>query len=285
MPTGFSIGPLFVHFYGIIIMIGAIAATFLAARQSARAGENPETAWDMLPWLLIGGVVGARLWHILTPPASMVEQGFTTGYYLTHPLDAIAIWKGGVGIPGAVIGGVFALWLYTNKYKLSLARWTDYVAPGLILAQGIGRWGNFVNQELYGLPTDLPWAIFIDPQHRLPGYENIGYYHPLFLYESIYNILLAGLLLWIGDKLAKKLLAGDIFLFYLIGYPIGRFFLEFIRLDPSNIGRINANQTLMLIISISAVLGLLWKHKVSQKSNEATLEPETDNADSEVDNS
>ena len=242
-------------------MVGAILAAYLASKLSSRAGENPETTWDMLPWLLIGGVVGARLWHIFTPPASMVEQGFTTGYYLTHPLDAIAIWKGGVGIPGAVIGGFLALWLYTRKHKLSLSRWTDYIAPGLILAQGIGRWGNFVNQELYGLPTNLPWAIFIDPQHRLPGYEDIGYYHPMFLYESIYNFFIAGMLLWIGQRFENKLISGDIFLFYLMGYPLGRFLLEFIRLDPSKIGGVNANQILMLVIAVSALIGFIWKHR------------------------
>src|SRR5512133_937354 len=105
MPSGFQIGPIFVHFYGILIMLGALAAAWLATVEARRRGINPDYVWDMLSWVLIGGIIGARIWHILTPPPSMVAQGLTTGWYLLHPLDAIAIWKGGLGIPGAVIGG------------------------------------------------------------------------------------------------------------------------------------------------------------------------------------
>ena len=175
---GFWLGPLFIYYYGILIMSGAVAATFLAARLAKRNGEDPETIWDMLPWLLIGGIIGARLWHIFTPPASMVEQGITTMYYLTHPLDAINIRSGGLGIPGAVMGGVFALWLYCRKKKLKMMVWMDLIAPGLALAQAVGRWGNFLNQEVYGAPSSLPWAITIDAAHRVPGYEAYSTYIP-----------------------------------------------------------------------------------------------------------
>ncbi|HEX9014130.1 MAG TPA: prolipoprotein diacylglyceryl transferase family protein, partial [Anaerolineaceae bacterium] len=119
-------------------MLGALAATYLAAHEAKREGENPDLAWDMLIWLLIGGIVGARLWHIFTPPASMVAEGLTTSYYLTHPLDAINTTKGGLGIPGAVIGGGLALLWYSRRHRLSFARWADFIAPGLALAQAIG---------------------------------------------------------------------------------------------------------------------------------------------------
>ncbi|HEX9013157.1 MAG TPA: prolipoprotein diacylglyceryl transferase, partial [Anaerolineaceae bacterium] len=201
-------------------MLGALAATYLAAHEAKREGENPELAWDMLIWLLIGGIVGARLWHIFTPPASMVAEGLTTSYYLTHPLDAINTTKGGLGIPGAVIGGALALLWYSRRHRLSFARWADFIAPGLALAQAIGRWGNFLNQEVYGAPTNLPWAIYIDPNHRLPGFQSVAYYHPLFLYESIWNLLNMVFLLYISRKWTGWLKTGDVFLIYLITYPV-----------------------------------------------------------------
>lgn len=262
MPEGFYIGKLFIHFYGVIIMFGAVMAAWLSTVEAKRRGYNPDVVWDVMPWLLIAGIVGARIWHILTPPASMVEMGITTKYYLTHPLDAINVRAGGLGIPGAVMGGALALWLYTRKKKLSFASWVDIIAPGLALAQGIGRWGNFINQELYGAPTDLPWAIFIEPARRLPEYADVAYYHPMFLYESLWNLLIMAFLLILGRKLKDKLYRGDIFLLYLVAYPVGRFLLEFIRLDPSNVGGINANQTLMAIIAISSIIILILKRTV-----------------------
>lgn len=259
MPEGFYIGKLFIHFYGVIIMFGAVLAAWLATVEAKRRGYNPDVVWDVMPWLLIAGIIGARIWHILTPPASMVELGITTKYYLTHPLDAINIRAGGLGIPGAVMGGALALWLYTRKKKLSFASWVDIIAPGLALAQAIGRWGNFINQELYGAPTSLPWAIFIEPSRRLAEYKDIAYYHPMFFYEFLWNLMNMTVLLILGRKFKEKLFRGDIFLIYLIIYPVGRFFLEFIRLDPSNVGGINANQTIMAIIAISSLTILILK--------------------------
>ncbi|HQN05461.1 MAG TPA: prolipoprotein diacylglyceryl transferase [Anaerolineaceae bacterium] len=258
---GFWLGPIFIYYYGILIMSGAVAATFLAARLAKRNGENPETIWDMLPWLLIGGIVGARLWHIFTPPASMVEQGITTMYYLTHPLDAINIRSGGLGIPGAVMGGVFALWLYCRKKKLKMMVWMDLIAPGLALAQAIGRWGNFLNQELYGAPSSLPWAITIDAAHRVPGYEAYSTYHPLFLYEFLWNLFVMGLLLYIGIQYKDRIKNGDIFRVYMFMYPFARFFLEYLRLDPSPVGNININQTLMAVLMIASVGWMVYAYR------------------------
>jgi len=258
---GFWLGPIFIYYYGILIMSGAVAATFLAARLAKRNGEDPETIWDMLPWLLIGGIVGARLWHIFTPPASMVEQGITTMYYLTHPLDAINIRSGGLGIPGAVMGGVFALWLYCRKKKLKMMVWIDMIAPGLALAQAIGRWGNFLNQEVYGAPSSLPWAITIDAAHRVPGYEAYSTYHPLFLYEFLWNLFVMGLLLYIGIQYKDRIKNGDIFRVYMFMYPFARFFLEYLRLDPSPVGNININQTLMAVLMVASVGWMVYAHR------------------------
>lgn len=273
MPSGFNIGPLTIHFYGILIMIGALAAAFVAGRQAKRRGISGEVVWDMFPWLIIGGIIGARLWHILTPPASMVEQGITTWYYLTHPLDALSIWKGGLGIPGAVIGGAIALWIYTRKRKMSFGMWADFAAPGLALAQAVGRLGNYVNQEVYGAPTDLPWAITIDRAHRLPEYIEQATYHPLFAYELIYNLINMAVLLWISRKFAGRLRDGDIFLAYLVIYPFGRFFLEFLRLDPSPVAGININQTIMAIIAVAAAAVLIFRKRKPVTPVVSAVEP------------
>jgi phosphatidylglycerol:prolipoprotein diacylglycerol transferase len=261
MPTGFNIGPVPIRFYGIIIIIGAIAAAFLAEREARRRGLNGELVWDGLIWVLIAGVIGARIWHILTPPPSMQAQGITTMFYLTHPLDAIWIPNGGLGIPGAVIGGGIALYFFCRRHKLDFAVWLDIAAPALALGQAIGRWGNFVNQELYGAPTNLPWAVHIDPQYRLPGYENVATYQPLFLYESIWDFANMALLLWLGRRHADKLKNGDLFLIYLIVYAIGRFLLEFLRLDASRLAGVNANQTLMVVVGVVATGLLIWRHR------------------------
>ncbi len=245
-----EIGPLAINLYGIIIMFGALAGALLASRDAKRRGLNSDLVWDGLIWVLIGGILGARLWHILTPPPSMVERGITTAYYLSHPLEVIAVWKGGLGIPGAVIGGVIALYLFTKRRGVNFITWLDVGAPALALGQAIGRWGNFVNQELYGAPTDLPWRIFIDLQNRLPEFKDQAYYHPLFLYESLWNLSNALLLIWLGRRFDKKLLPGDLFLTYLVVYPTGRFLLEFLRLDSSQVAGININQTLMLIVAL-----------------------------------
>jgi len=266
MPNGFDIPIPFlntsfhIYFYGILITLGVVVATLLASAQAKRRGQDPEIIWDMLFWVVIAGIVGARIWHVLTPPPSMIAQGITTQYYLTHPLLMIDIRNGGLGIPGAVIGGVLAMWIYTRRKKLGLVTWLDITAPGLALAQAIGRWGNFFNQELYGAPTNLPWKIFIDPAHRLPGFENIAYYHPLFLYESLWNLANMVILLLLSRRFSDRLKIGDIFLTYLVIYPVGRFLLDFLRLDASRVAGINANQTLSAIVAVVAAVVLIWRH-------------------------
>jgi len=268
MPTGFHVGPLFIRFYGIILMSGALAAAWLASREARRRGQDTEIVWDGLIWVLVGGILGARIWHILTPPQSMVEQGITTAWYLTHPLDAIATWNGGLGIPGAVIGGALALYWYSRRHRMDFLVWVDIVAPGLALGQAIGRWGNLINQELYGAPTNLPWAIHIDPQYRLPGYQDVETYHPLFLYESLWNLANMAILLWLGRQYQDRLKKGALFLIYLIIYPVGRFLLEFLRLDPTMVGGINANQAVMAIVALAAIGLLIWRHRSPRKETQ-----------------
>ncbi len=247
MPDGFYIGPLKIYFYGIIIMTGVLAALWVAAKEAERRQLDSEYIWDMVTWLLISGIIGARLWHVLTPSKSM---GVGAEYYFSHPLEILNIRQGGLGIPGAVIGGVAALIIYTRKKNLDFFTWADIIVPGLALGQAIGRWGNFFNQELYGPPTNLPWAIYIDPIHRLPGYESFSRFHPMFLYESVWNLFNFFLLLYLTYTYGEKLKPGSIFWIYLIVYPVGRFLLEFIRLDTSVIGGLNANQATMSVVAL-----------------------------------
>jgi phosphatidylglycerol:prolipoprotein diacylglycerol transferase len=262
MPQGFNIGPLTIRFYAILIIIGAIVGSWLAARQAKKHGEDSDLVLDLLPWLLIGGIIGARLWHVFTPSASNIAQGVTTENYLRNPIEILKMWKGGLGIPGGVIGGALALIIYTKSKKLSFWQWADFIAPGLLVGQAIGRWGNFVNQEVYGRPTNLPWAITIDPQYRISGFEQVAKYHPLFLYESLLNLAGAGVLIWIDRKFKDKLFKGDIFFGYMIWYSTVRFLLEFLRLDPSPVNGININQTSMLVVGVIAVAILILRHTI-----------------------
>lgn len=257
------------RFYGIIIMLGAVAGGLLATRAVKRRGRDPELVWDLLVWLIVGGVIGARLWHVFTPPPSSIAQGKTTLFYLTHPLDILMIWQGGLGIPGAVIGGALALYFYARKHKLNFAEWSDIAAPSLALGQAIGRWGNFFNQELYGAPTDLPWAIRIEPAYRLEGFQNYETFHPLFLYESLWNLGNMLLLLWLMRRFPHRLKPGDVFLTYLIVYPVGRFLLDFLRLDASMVAGVNANQTVMAVVAICAAAALFLRHRPGQEQGGA----------------
>lgn len=265
MPQGFQLGPIFVRFYGIILMSGALLGGWLASREAKRRGHDPELVWDMLVWLIIGGIIGARLWHVFTPTPAAIAEGRTTLFYLTHPFDLINLRNGGLGIPGAVIGGAVALFFYTRKHGMLFAEWVDISAPGLALGQAIGRWGNFVNQELYGAPTSLPWKIYIQPPYRLPGFENQEFYHPLFLYESLWNLANMVLLLWLARRFSDRLKFGDIFLAYLIFYPIGRFLLDFLRLDAAMLAGLNANQTAMAIVAVLSGLALFWRHRKEKR--------------------
>lgn len=255
-----------IAYYGIILMLGAVAGAWLAAREVKRRGHDPEIVWDLLVYLIIGGVIGARLWHVFTPPPSSIEQGITTAYYLTHPLDLINLRKGGLGIPGAVIGGALALYFYSRKHKLNFAEWADIAAPSLALGQAIGRFGNYFNQELYGAPTDLPWKIYIEPRYRVSGFANYDYFHPLFLYEALWNFANMFLLMWLARRYEGRLKTGDVLLVYLVAYPVGRFLLDFLRLDASELGGINANQTFMAVVAVTALLALALRHLPSRKT-------------------
>jgi len=259
---GIHLGFLYIRYYGIILMVGALIGAFLAERLARRRGLDPDIVWDGLLYVLIGGVIGARIWHILTPPASMVEQGMDTMFYLTHPIDAINITSGGLGWPGAVMGGALALLIFVRNRQLSFGVCGDLAVPALALGQAIGRWGNYFNRELYGNPSSLPWAIYIPQENRIPGYQDVEYYHPLFAYEALLNLVNLGILLFLGERFKDRLKPGDLLLVYLVNYGTLRFFLEFLRLDPSPVAGLNINQTMAACAVILAALALLWRHGI-----------------------
>jgi phosphatidylglycerol:prolipoprotein diacylglycerol transferase len=215
-------------------MLGILAASYTASRYVARKGQNGEHIWDMLLWVLIPGLIGARLYYVFIQ-SPRGPEGF--GYYVDNPASILAIWQGGLHIFGGFIFGAVALLLYARYHKLPLLVYLDGIALGLPLGQAIGRQANFINQELYGPPTTLPWGLRIDIEHRLAPYNNLAVYpqsvrfHPLFLYESLWNLIGFLLLLWASRRFEQQLQAGDILLLYLMWYPLGRFFIEFLRTD------------------------------------------------------
>jgi len=258
---GIHLGPLYFRYYGMIIMGGAVVGALVARRILSKREKDPDLVWDALIWALIFGVIGARLYHVFTPSQSLLDAGIDTRYYLTHPLDILLTWNGGLGMPGALIGGAFGLYIFTRRRKLAYLDLLDAAAPAIAIGQAIGRWGNFVNQELYGPPTDLPWGISIKPANRLAGFESFERFHPLFLYESIWNLLNAALLYLLWKRYGDRLKPGDLFLVYLIGYPVGRFLLEFLRLDYVPMAGINLNQAVMLATAVVSGAILIWRHR------------------------
>ena len=164
-PVLVQIGPIQVHWYGVLIVAGALLAAWLSTIEARRLGEDPDHVWDLMIWVLILGIIGARLYHVFSTAQGTYANW---AYYRAHPIAIIAFWNGGfrgLGIFGAVAGGVLGVVLFTWRYKLDLLRWLDIPAPALLLAQAIGRLGNRVNQELYGPPTTLPWAFHINPTY------------------------------------------------------------------------------------------------------------------------
>ncbi len=262
---GISLGPILLRWSGLLIMIGVAFAGILATYEAKRRDYDPEIILDLIVPVMIWGTIGARLWHVFSPPLSSVQLGLTTDYYLSHPLDLLAIWVGGLGFPGALIGGLIALYLFCRIYEFNFWQLADILAPAIALGQAIGRLGNYFNQELYGLPTAAAWKIFISPEHRLAGYEAVEFYHPLFAYESILSLLNLVLILWVSRRFAEKLRMGDLFLLYLFNTSIIRFLLEFLRLDVAFVNEVNVNQIFMAILAVCCASYFYLRNRTVQK--------------------
>ncbi len=272
-PVAFTI-PLIdreVFWYGLMVTLGTLAGAWIADREARRRGHNPDHVWNALIVLMILGLLGARLYHVISQPAGADPN--LRNEYFQDPIKIIAFWDGGLrglGIFGAIVGGLLGLWLYTKWQKLSFAEWCDIAAVGLPLGQAIGRWGNWFNQELYGQPTKLPWGTPIESLYRLPQYAGLPEetrFHPTFLYESLGNLLLFFVLSYIVVNWGRFLRKGDIALLYLIGYPLVRFFAEMQRPDAWIAGGtgIPTAQLISLVMMAAAALWILWRHGSLQR--------------------
>lgn len=270
--VAFRVGPLTVYWYGITIVTAVLVAGWVAAFEAKRRGENEDHVWNALIVVVLLGIVGARLYHVFSSPAG---GGLGWDYYREHPAAIFQIWNGGLAIYGAVAGGVLGIVLYVYRAKLSLVRYLDIGTPALLIGQAIGRWGNFVNQELFGPPTTLPWGIKIDEFHRIPPFNDLNLYplttrfHPVFLYESLWNLIGFVLALIAGRKWANKLKDGDLFFAYLIWYPVGRLWVESLRPDAWKIGNIPAAQIFSAVLILVAVVALVLRHRRTPQAQPA----------------
>lgn len=260
---GVDLGIVLLRWNGLLIALGLALGALVAALEARRRYQDTEIIYYLFVPLTVWGWIGARLWHVFTPPLSSVQLGLTTEHYLSNPLDILAFWVGGFGIPGAILGGVIVLWWLSRKDKLPFSEMADLLAPGLALAQVVGRVGNYFNQEIYGLPTNLPWAIFIQPDRRLVGYEQMERYHPLFAYESLLMFAVFILLLWLArGRMAQTLFAGDLFLTYLASYSLIRFLLEALRLDVALVNGLNVNQLFFALLFLITT-GILFRRRLA----------------------
>ena len=264
-----------IYWYGVLIVTGVMLGAVYAAWRARQDGENPDHVWNALIAAIILGIIGARLYHVFSEP-----QGGMVGwsYYRQHPIEIFYIRQGGLGIYGAIAGGVLGVLIYAWRAKLRPLQWLDYGAPGLALGQVIGRWGNFVNQELYGPPTNRLWGLIIDPKYRIAPYNDLTAYppdtlfHPTFLYESLWCLLVFITLALIAHKLKERLLEGDILLGYIMGYSLGRFFIEYFRPDAWIIGPIAAAQLFAILCVVGGVALLVVRHAKARQA-QSSLEP------------
>lgn len=239
-PIAFYLGSWPVHWYGIILTVAMLVGTVLAAREAQREGLDPDHLYNLALFMIPAAILCARAYYVI----------FNWSYYAANPLEIPAIWHGGLAIHGAVLGGALVGYLYARHYQLNFGQLADIVAPSLVLGQAIGRWGNFVNQEAYGVPTNLPWAMYIAGEYR----------HPTFLYESLWDFGVFLLLLWQRRK-NDQLKTGDLFIIYLLAYSLGRFWVEGLRTDSLMLGPLRMAQVISFSFILLAGSLLYYRHR------------------------
>lgn len=259
--NGFNLGPVTIRFYALCLIAGIFAAWAIGSRRWRARGGRPETFETAILWAIPIGIIGARLYHVLTHLGDYFGPGI-------NPWSVFFIWEGGIAIYGAIGFGALGAWLACRRMGARFAALADALAPGIAVGQAIGRFGNWFNQELYGQPTDLPWGLEIDPAHRAPGFEQYATFHPTFAYEALWDIGVAGILLWADRRFTLG--RGKVFALYLALYASGRFFTEGIRLDYSydTFGPIRFNQAVAGLIALVgvALFAWLWKFRPGREA-------------------
>ena len=266
--SSFSVGPLTIHFYALCIITGIAAAIWIGRKRYANLGGNPDDVSEVAIWAVPFGIIGGRIYHVITSPSQYFGSN-------GNPIDALRIWEGGLGIWGAISLGAVGAYLYfrTHKTSLNFRQLLDSLAPGVIVAQAIGRIGNYFNQEVFGKPTELPWGLEIDSVNRPNGFESYSTFHPTFLYELVWCLVVAVLLIKLPGFL-KKITArqGDVFALYVFGYTAGRVWIETLRIDEANLIlglRLNIWVSLIVLITASAYL-IASKRRGNTKENHIT---------------
>jgi prolipoprotein diacylglyceryl transferase len=247
-PSFNTIGP--IHLYGLCIALGVIAAVTISSKRWEARGGNPDDIGTIALWAVPAGVIGARLYHVATDWKT----------YQDDWIEAFKITNGGLGIPGGVALGVIVGIIVVKVKHLPVRPLLDVVAPAIPVAQAIGRLGNWFNQEVFGRPTDLPWGLEIDPEFRPADYPDSPTFHPTFLYEGLWNLGLAGFLIWLDRK--KVLRPGELFGLYVVGYAIGRLWVEMLRSDAASlILGVRVNIWMSVIVGSTAALIMLWNRR------------------------
>jgi prolipoprotein diacylglyceryl transferase len=251
-PVIFEVGPLTLTYYGLFVALGIAVGTWLTGRELARRGYDPALAFEALFFVVPLGVAGARIYYVVTNYDVYVRP-FKAG---------LEFWHGGLDFYGALAGGFLGLLLYSRLRGVSALAFADAAAPGLVLAQAIGRWGDYFNQEVFGYPSDLPWAIKIAQENRPARFADATSFHPTFLYELIWDVLVCLALLWVAHRFVGWLRNGDVFLLYICFYSIGRLFLETLRVDPAFLigDSIRGNLLVSSVLALGCAVVLLLRH-------------------------
>lgn len=243
------------RWYGVIVMVGIIVGSLIVERELKRRGENGDRIWDALIWVLPIGILGARLWYVLNATLG------GSNYYAENPIQILNIPQGGLHIFGGFLFGAAALLVYLRRNKLDPWLFLDSAGPAVLIGQGIGRIANFINQELYGPPTTLPWGIRIQAEHRLPQYQDLNLFpvettrfHPTFAYEILWNFAAAGLLLWLSRRYKEDLKPGALFAGWLVLAGAGRVIIEFFRPDQPKIPGLGISYS-SIVAALMAIIG------------------------------